>query len=68
MTALRQWLLGVACTALMLAAAEGLTPKGSVKKVCRLAGGLALVLAAAGPLLQIDSGLIARAAEEFARG
>ena len=39
MTALRQWLLGVACTALMLAAAEGLAPKGSVKKVCRLAGG-----------------------------
>ena len=65
MTALRQWLLGVACTALMLAAAEGLAPKGSVKKVCRLAGGLALVLAAAGPLLQIDSGLIARAAEEY---
>ena len=65
MTALRQWLLGVACTALMLAAAEGLTPKGSVKKVCRLAGGLALVLAAVGPLLQIDSGLIARAAEEY---
>ena len=65
MTALRQWLLGVACTALVLAAAEGLAPKGSVKKVCRLAGGLALVLAAAGPLLQIDSGLIARAAEEY---
>ena len=39
MTALRQWLLGVACTA--------------------------LVLAAAGPLLQVDSGLIARAAEEY---
>lgn len=65
MTALRQWLLGVACTALVLAAAEGLAPKGSVKKVCRLAGGLALVLAAAGPLLQVDSGLIARAAEEY---
>ncbi len=32
MTALRQWLLGVACTALVLAAAEGLAPKGSVKR------------------------------------
>ena len=65
MTALRQWLLGVACTALVLAAAEGLAPKGSVKKVCRLAGGLALLLAAVGPLLQLDSGLIAQAAEEY---
>lgn len=65
MTALRQWLLGVACTALVLAAAEGLAPKGSVKKVCRLAGGLALLLAAVGPLLRLDSGLIARAAEEY---
>lgn len=65
MTALRQWLLGVACTALVLAAAEGLAPNGSVKKVCRLAGGLALLLAAVGPLLRLDSGLIARAAEEY---
>ena len=30
MTALRQWLLGVACTALVLAAAEGLAPKGKI--------------------------------------
>lgn len=65
MTALRQWLLGVACTALVLAAAEGLAPKGSVKKVCRLAGGLALLLAVVGPLLRLDSGLAARVAEEY---
>lgn len=65
MTALRQWLLGVACTALILAAAEGLAPEGGVKKVCRLAGGLALLLAAAGPLLQLDGGAIARAAGEY---
>lgn len=65
MMALRQWLLGVACTALILAAAEGLAPEGGVKKVCRLAGGLALLLAAAGPLLQLDGGAIARAAGEY---
>lgn len=65
MTALRQWLLGVACTALILAAAEGLAPDGGVKKVCRLAGSLALLLAAVGPLLQLDEGVIARAAGEY---
>lgn len=65
MTALRQWLLGVACTALILAAAEGLAPDGGVKRVCRLAGSLALLLAAVGPLLQLDGGVIARAAGEY---
>lgn len=65
MTALREWLLGVACTALILAAAEGLAPEGGVKKVCRLAGGLALLLAAVGPLLRLDGGAIARAAGEY---
>ena len=43
----RQWLLGVTCTAMVLALAQALAPEGSVKKVCRLAGGLALLLAAA---------------------
>ena len=45
----RQWLLGVTAAALVLALAEALAPEGGAKKVCRLAGGLALLLAAAGP-------------------
>ena len=49
----REWLLGVACTAMVLAIAQSLAPEGSVKKVCRLAGGLALLLAAVGPLLRL---------------
>ena len=61
----RQWLLGVACTALILAVADSLAPVGSVKKVCRLAGGLALLLAAAGPLLRLDSGVLANMLEEY---
>ena len=56
MELVRQWLLGVACTAMVLALADSLAPKGSVKKVCRLAGGMALLLAAAGPLLRLDGG------------
>lgn len=61
----RQWLLGVACTAIVLAVAEGLVPKGSVKKVCRLAGGLALLLAVVGPVLRLDGELLSRTVEEY---
>ena len=61
----RQWLLGVACTALILAVAESLAPDGNVKKVCRLAGGLALMLAAVGPLLRLEAGALADALEGY---
>lgn len=64
MGGIRQWLLGVTATALVLALAEALAPEGSVKKVCKLAGGLALLLAAVGPALGLlDGGWITQAAE-----
>lgn len=60
----RSWLLGVTAAALVLALAEALAPEGSVKKVCRLAGGMALLLAAAGPVLEaMDGNLLAGAVE-----
>ena len=61
----RQWLLGVACTALILALADSLTPAGGVKQVCRMAGGLALLLAAVSPLLRLDSGILDSMLEEY---
>ena len=61
----RQWLLGVTCTALILAVADSLAPVGSVKKVCRMAGGLALLLAAVGPLIRLDNGVLANMLEEY---
>ena len=61
----RQWLLGVACTALILAVADSLAPVGSVKKICRLAGGLALMLAAVSPLLRLEVGALADALEGY---
>ena len=64
MEVVRQWLLGVACTALVMAVADSLAPEGSVKKVCRLAGGLALLLAAVSPLIRLDSGMLSQALEE----
>lgn len=61
----RQWLLGVVCTAMLLAIARGLAPEGNVKKVCRLAGGLALLLAAVGPVIRLDEGLLSRTIAEY---
>ncbi len=56
MGAVRSWLLGVTATALVVALAETLAPEGSVKKVCKLAGGLALMLAALSPLAGVLGG------------
>ena len=65
MELVRQWLLGLACTAMVLALADSLAPKGSVKRVCRLAGGLALLVAAVGPVLRVDGALFSKAIEEY---
>ncbi len=60
----RSWLLGVTAAALVLALAETLAPEGAVKKVCRLAGGMALLLAAAGPVLDaLDGSALTRGLE-----
>ena len=56
MALVRQWLLGVTAAALVLALAEALAPEGGAKKVCRLAGGLALLLAAVGPVAGLLDG------------
>ena len=64
----RQWLLGVTAAALVLALAETLAPEGSAKKVCRLAGGLALLLAAAGPITGLLDGTLLTQAVDSWRG
>ena len=61
----RQWLLGVTCTALVLAIADSLAPEGNAKKVCRLAGGLALLIAAVSPVLRVDGESLSRAVSEY---
>lgn len=65
MELVRQWLLGVTCTALVLAVAESLAPEGSVKRVCRLAGGLALLAAAVSPVLRVDGEGFSQAVLEY---
>ena len=64
----RQWLLGVTAAALVLALAETLAPEGSVKKVCKLAGGLALLLAAVSPVMGVLDGSLLTEAIDSWRG
>lgn len=55
MTALlKEWLLGMTAVAMLLALADYLVPEGGAKGVCRLAGGLVLMLAAVGPVLRLE--------------
>ena len=64
MGAVRNWLLGVTAAALVLALADALAPEGGAKKVCRLAGGMALLLAAVGPLTELlDGGFLTQAVD-----
>ena len=51
----RNWLMGITCAAMVLALAESLAPEGSVKRICRLAGGLVLMLAAIGPVIKLEA-------------
>ena len=50
MDAVRGWVLGIVCAAMVAALAESLTPKGAVKKVGALAGTLLLLLAVLQPI------------------
>ena len=52
--AVREWLLGLACAALAAALAQALAPEGAPRRVCRLAGGLVLLLVAVEPVLALD--------------
>ena len=60
MELMRSWLFGVVCSSMVLALAESLVPEGGVKKVCRLAGGLVILLAAVSPVLKLDENALAQ--------
>lgn len=61
---IRSWLLGITFAAMALAITEQLTPEGSVKRVCRLAGGLVMILVAISPVMKAD-GLVMSALTRY---
>lgn len=64
MEILKNWVIGVTCAALLIAAADCVTPGGTVKKLGRLTGGLVLLLAMISPLLGLDYEALAIAMTE----
>ncbi len=54
MELLRTWVLGVTAASLVIAVGEALMPRGTVKKVGRLTGGLILVLVLLQPLAKLE--------------
>lgn len=62
---IRNWLFGVSCAAMVMAISEAVVPKGGMRHVCRLAGGLMLLLAAISPVLNLDDDLWTWTAAEY---
>ncbi len=54
MELLRTWVLAVTASSLVIAVADALMPRGTVKQVGKLAGGLILVLVLLQPLARLD--------------
>lgn len=54
MSALKEWIMGITCVSVLLAAAQCLMPEGTVRKIGNLAGGLLLLLGLAAPITKLD--------------
>ena len=65
MTVLKDWLLGVTAAAMLLALAEGLMPKGAVRQIGKLTGGLVLMAAILQPVLKLDYHTMAGALSRY---
>lgn len=66
---MKNWLLAVTCAAVVVALADVLSPKGTPKKMVRLAGGLLLLLAVLSPVRQLENadlaGLLAQYRSQY---
>lgn len=51
---IKSWLIGICCCSVIVAIADSLMPKGTVKKVSKLICGIILLIATVKPLLNID--------------
>lgn len=65
MTVFKDWLLGVTAAAMLLALAESLTPKGAVRQIGKLTGGLVLMMAILQPILKLDYSALAGALSRY---
>ena len=57
----RQWLIGITVAAMLNAAAKNLMPKGGVRKIGGLTGGLVVLLAVLQPVYQLEESRLSEA-------
>ncbi len=62
---IRQWLIGITCSAMIVALAEALAPPGAVRKAGQLTGGLVLLVAVLQPLVHLDPAALTRSLTEY---
>lgn len=62
---LRNWLTGMICTAAIVALAQALTPKGTVKKIGTMIGGLVLMCVMLKPVLGFDFSAFSAAMSQY---
>ncbi len=60
MTVFRDWLLSVTAAAMLVALAGAIMPKGTVRKIGTMTGGLILILTLFKPLVGLDYGILSR--------
>ena len=65
MTAIGQWIVGLAASALIAGLALAVTPKGRVRNVLKLVTGAVMIIALVSPVLHFDLSLFSVNAEQF---
>jgi len=65
MDLLTDWVIGITCAAMALAAVQMLVPDGALRKVANLAGGLILLLVLAAPLTKLEISELTLALTEY---
>ena len=54
MEAIKNWLIAVTCTAMIIAVADSITPGGTIKRIGKLTGGVVLVIVLLTPVIGLD--------------
>lgn len=58
MELIRNWLIGITVSAMVVALADSLMPDGAIKKLGKLTGGLMIMLSILQPLISLDYGVM----------
>lgn len=64
--AMREWLVSVVCAAILVSAAEQLTPAGNLRKIVSMTGGLVILSILLHPLGDLETGSLQAGCRDYA--